>query len=325
MKANNIISIITAVLCLNCCYFNSAEHIFDRAKYEAALSTYGISANKGDKVYTDGKSYYIDVRMCRYDKPIRTQYDAFTQNGTNDNEKRVSRVIMRTAEIPEDFAMYLMGKASTPKSPSYMKLAKSKVKNKCQSYPIVKTPEVVDVFFQYRSPGALGYYALGTLDWLCVDLPITCVENALAIPCYTLGAVMGGLGNGLGKMGHAFNESAARMNAQNRNIRATTTNVIPSTNYGYVPPSQPARSNYSIPVVQSHGYAPPLQTQTDVTPVSTPSYTQTANMTLQDLEARRQFNQEMNELFERDLEERRENFKSMMNLIDTESSPKYIP
>ena len=35
--------------------------------------------------------------------------------------------------------------------------------------------------WQHRSSAAPWLYAAGVLDWLCVDLPITCVENALLI------------------------------------------------------------------------------------------------------------------------------------------------
>lgn len=328
MKANNIISVLIAACCLNSCYFNSAGHIFDRAEYAAALSTYGIEANKGGKVYTDGNSYYIDVRMCRYDKPIRTQYDAFEQKSKQDEDKRVSRVVMRTAEIPEDFAKYLMGKASSPKRPSYMKLAKSSVKKKCEAYPIVKTPEIVDEFFQYKSPGAVGYYTLGVLDWLCVDLPITCVENALAIPCYTLGAFLGGLGEGLGKMGHAFNESAARINTYNRNTYTVTPQNsygTPINNFRYAPPLQ--TPSYSAPVTSSAGYAPPLQSSTSYNSsnVPTSSYSSGRNVTMEQLESQRQLNAHFREINEENLRIRKESFNRIMNSINRDSSIKYVP
>lgn len=65
MKKLKMICLGLMLTGLNSCYFNSAGHIFDRAEYAAALSTYGIKAHDGGMVYTDGQSYYIDVRMCR--------------------------------------------------------------------------------------------------------------------------------------------------------------------------------------------------------------------------------------------------------------------
>lgn len=35
--------------------------------------------------------------------------------------------------------------------------------------------------YKHTSSAAALWYTLGVFDWLCVDLPITCVENSLAL------------------------------------------------------------------------------------------------------------------------------------------------
>lgn len=330
---------------LNSCYFNSAGHIFDKAAYDAILITSELKADSGDVVYANGGKYYIDVIMGRYDKPVKTQYDALEQKNDNDSQKVLSRTRRQLVEIPEDFAMYLMGRSKAPKTPSYMSPVKNNLKEKCLTYPIKNTPESAAAYFRYRSPGAFAYYTLGVLDWLCVDLPITSVENAIAIPCYTLMGVMGGLGNsldhagrGLAKMGNSLNSSASRMN---NNYANSSYNIQTPTVYQYVEsvqesapvyqyaePIQQSTPTYAAQTEPSYDWVPPVRTET---PVSTTFNPPTAldtipslpgKVTPESLEIQRQMLQQrremmefQNELFEENLRERRESFNSMMDII----------
>lgn len=200
--------ILAAVaLVLNSCYFNSAGHLFDKASYNAVATTIGV--DKGQMMYTDGQECYIDVPLFRYDKKVTTQYSVFKEKDAASAEKVLTPKGIRTVKIPGDFAMYLVGEASSPRKPDYMIPVSDSVKRDCAAIPIVRKPQEHRVEFRYRSPGAWGYYTLGVLDWLCVDLPVTCVENSLAITGCTLAGVLGGLGKGLSNAGAAASASAA--------------------------------------------------------------------------------------------------------------------
>ena len=158
---------------------NTAGHIFDKAKYDAIVSTDNIKGKGGHLVYSDGDNHYIVVSRYRYDVPVTTQYNAFA-GATKKSKKRTFKGTS-VVKIPENYARYLTGKAQTPKKPEFMHPVSDGVLKKCSTTkPIVRTPLLCEHEFQYTSPGAIGYYTLGVLDWLCVDLPVSCVESTLA-------------------------------------------------------------------------------------------------------------------------------------------------
>lgn len=169
---------LTAAMLSNC-YFNSAGHIFDKASYDALTSTADI--RPGDLLYCDGGRYYVELPRYRWDYPVRTQYSAF-----DDEEERKKTLTKKNdyelVEIPEDYAMYLIGKRNQPTTPSFMNRVGNNaeaIKKRSQTYKIARTPKETLCHFHYNSPSSFGWYTLGVLDWLCVDLPITCTENAL--------------------------------------------------------------------------------------------------------------------------------------------------
>lgn len=204
------------------CYFNSAQHIFDKASYDAIVTTYGVSKDSGHVVYFDGSSYYLDAPRYRQAKPIKTQYNALEEKQPTEDlivsEYRGTTVV----EIPEDFAMYLMGKNKTASTPQYLKRVNRDVLKNCRTFPIVNTPKEYGESFRYHSSGAAFYYTMGVLDWLCVDLPITCIENTLLIPygaLYAVGEVAGAAGEGL-------NEASAELASLNASMEAEQQNRL---------------------------------------------------------------------------------------------------
>ncbi len=169
---------LTAAMLSNC-YFNSAGHIFDKASYDALTSTADI--RPGDLLYCDSGRYYVELPRYRWDYPVRTQYSAL-----EDEEDRKKTLTKKSdyelVEIPEDYAMYLIGKRNQPTTPSFMNRVGNNaeaIKKRSQTYKIARTPKETLCHFHYNSPSSFGWYTLGVLDWLCVDLPITCTENAL--------------------------------------------------------------------------------------------------------------------------------------------------
>ncbi len=171
----------TALLCLlNSCYFNSAGHIFDKASHDAAVDMADLKPNS--TVYADGSKYYVELPRYRAGKPVRTQYSVGEQKQLQDKLRKTNDTTM--VEIPRDFAMYLTGKHSGNAVPTYVRRATESpadIKQRSSTLTTTIAPKAYRFDFRHTSPAAAGWYTLGVLDWLCVDLPITCVENSLAI------------------------------------------------------------------------------------------------------------------------------------------------
>lgn len=172
-------ALVLSAALLSSCYFNSAGHIFDKASYNAVTNTADI--RPGHTLYVDEGCYYVELPRYRYDVPIRTQYSVFKDAP---ERKKVLRKKndSELMQIPEDYAMYLIGKRSQPTTPSFMKRVTSGaevIKKRAKTYQIARSPQETLSHFRYDSPSSFGWYCLGVLDWLCVDLPVTCTENAL--------------------------------------------------------------------------------------------------------------------------------------------------
>ncbi len=167
---------------LNSCYFNSAGHLFEKASYHAAADMADLKP--GSNIYTDGQNYYVELPRYRAGKPVRTQMAAFGQEQVSAKLVKEPEGESVVVSIPADYAMYLAGKSKSPSEPSFMVRVKEDIediKGRCQSIPAVRTPKESRCYFTYTSPAAAGWYTLGVLDWLCVDLPVTCVENSLML------------------------------------------------------------------------------------------------------------------------------------------------
>ncbi len=168
-------------LLLNSCYFNSAGHIFDNASHTSAVFASDIEI--GDYVYRweSNQNHYVELPRYRYDTPIITQYPDDDQ-GSNSRELTALKGETVMVRIPVEFANYLTGELWGTTTPSYMEPEdlSSTFKSRATQIPIVRKPEEYRHVFTYTSPNAAGWYMLGILDWLCIDLPITCLENCMA-------------------------------------------------------------------------------------------------------------------------------------------------
>ena len=182
---------VVASLGLSSCYFNSAGHLFGKAGYKAQAKS--EDAKPGQYVYTDGSKYYVDLPRYRVGKPIKTQYSV----GEKDKRTEEIRATGDTDvfEIPADFAMYLTGQRQTPTTPSSMTKVDGSVitSTATTKLPIVLPGGSSSVDYKYSSGAAAWWYTAGIFDWLCIDLPITCVENSLVIggaACLGVGALL---------------------------------------------------------------------------------------------------------------------------------------
>ncbi len=180
---------LCSMLSLSSCYFNSAGHIFDEAYHGSAVFASDIEV--GDTVYRweSDQTYYVELPRYRYDTPIITQYPDDDQKSS---EKKLTRLKgeWELVRIPEDFAMYLTGQSGGPSAPSYMQpeSLRSDFKQLATGFRVVRTPSEYMHTYTYESPNAVGWYMLGILDWLCIDLPMTCMENSLAATIAVVGA-----------------------------------------------------------------------------------------------------------------------------------------
>lgn len=171
---------IVAALCMlvNSCYFNSAGHLFSKVGYKASANS--ADAQAGRYVYQYGGEYYVELPRYRQGKPVLTQYSAFERDTRVEGPQTTGDVSM--FRIPADFAKYLMGKSKYPSKPSYMIPVYNVAQIKSgAAKPIVRNGADSQHEFAYISPNAIWWYTAGAFDWLCVDLPMTLIENSLAI------------------------------------------------------------------------------------------------------------------------------------------------
>lgn len=193
-KYTLVLSGLAFTVALNSCYFNSAGKIVDKASYKALSTTSDIAQNQ--LIYCKGGQYYIELPRYRNEKPAKLHYSI-----TDDEDKtKYTPTLVRNAKdmfrIPQDFALYLAGKAKGPKTPSEMVLQQDgeEIKKSADStMKIVRTADKYSLEHKYRSPNAPWLWTAAVFDWLCVDLPITLVENSLVISgmaAYTAFAVL---------------------------------------------------------------------------------------------------------------------------------------
>jgi len=176
-----------AIACFACllssCYFNSAGHIFDNASYRAVNDMADLKP--GDHVYSDGSNYYVELPRYRFGKKVRTQMSVFGK--ANFAARTPIKGETDMVQIPADYAAYLTGRSGS--LPQSITLAGAGDAEKVKSsglttQTVVKTATLGDQglrYFNHQSPNSAWWYTLGAFDWLCVDLPMTCLENSLMI------------------------------------------------------------------------------------------------------------------------------------------------
>ncbi len=181
-KCTLVLAGLALAMGLNSCYFNSAGKIVDKASYKALSTTADIAQHQ--LIYCKNGQYYIELPRYRNEKPVKLHYSITDEK---DKTPFTPTLVPNTRDmfrIPRDFAMYLAGKAKGPKRPSEMVFQRDgeEIKNSADStMKIVRTADKYNLEHKYRSPNAPWLWTAAVFDWLCVDLPVTCVENGLAI------------------------------------------------------------------------------------------------------------------------------------------------
>ena len=185
MKMASRIIPVVLMLALNSCYFNSTGHIFDAASHNAAVKLSDVQV--GQTVYSDGTDYYTYLPRYRYDTKVVTQYSAGGLRDSDGRKVLTNEQDQQFVKISPDLANYMRGVGSTPPV-GIVDAADESLKDICTtSFTTTRSiPDSTPREYRYRSPSAPWLYTAGVFNWLCVDLPITCVENSLAIPCTLL-------------------------------------------------------------------------------------------------------------------------------------------
>ena len=173
------VSGLLLVALLNSCYFNSTGRLLDKARYEARVNTADLKTAPNPVVYTDGTEYYIELPRYRYGIPVRLQYTPSEQSQEPVSEKRG----MGLFRIPADFAQYLTGQGKGPQEPLFLEEVPNAdlLKKQCRTVPVVKPAGDKMVTYTYESPNAGLIRVAAPFNWLLVDLPVTVLENGVAI------------------------------------------------------------------------------------------------------------------------------------------------
>jgi ankyrin repeat protein len=183
MKGTNKKRVVKVVfpmlaLALNSCYFNSSGHIFDAASHNAAVRP--SDAKAGHKLWYDGHSYYTYLPRYRYDEKVVTQYSV---GGVDDSDGKKHLTLTddkQFVKLSPSLADYMLGKSQDSSGCAYP--ADADIADTCSTGYSV-TQSVTDdrlCEFKYTSGAAPLWYTLGALNVVCVDIPVTCVENSLA-------------------------------------------------------------------------------------------------------------------------------------------------
>lgn len=233
--------ILPALVCSGC-YFNSAGHIFRKASYDAQINTHSLQ----DFLYYDGKDYYAEFYQYRVGEKVITQYSALKKGQKKEYEYIPSGCVL--CRLPHDLASYLItgrGNSELMKLDLVEKNAQE-LKDKCTRIPITRKPKKAVLLYKYKSPNAFWYYLAGSFDWLCVDLPITCLENSLAIVLVPTGALLEGFAKGL-----QTPQSNLPNGIQN------TAPQMPTVGSGIMPTNMQTPANLQMPMISPDTWLSP--------------------------------------------------------------------
>lgn len=175
---------------LSSCYSNTSGMIFDKTSYNAGVKASDIKS--GQTIYTDGKNYYTYVPRYRYDMPSYlvnfvgsyrnpdiTPEDNKIYVVKKSHEPEISEQGTQLVQLQPDYARYLMGKGPAPAA-STLTAVDNDVLHKCidREYTTMTGSDTTLQQFNYSSPNAFWLYTAGVFDFLCVDIPLTCIGNA---------------------------------------------------------------------------------------------------------------------------------------------------
>lgn len=178
MKIKHFMMMVACCVALSSCYFNSAGHIVNAGSYTAKVKTDKIQP--GQVVYQKDGRYYAELARYRNDEKVITQY-CFHED--KQREMDYSYQGKQLCEIPADYAQYITGQSGASVTPSFLRPVKdeSAITESATKLPIVRVGAYQDKMFEYRSPNLPWLWTAAVFDWLCVDLPVTCVENGLFV------------------------------------------------------------------------------------------------------------------------------------------------
>ncbi len=174
--------LLTAALTLsslNSCYFNSAGYLYDKASHRERITTADLTP--GRYVYYDGLHYYVKLPRYKTGKRVTLQYHPLKPSDKSEQSVQVPGETV-TVRISQALALYLTGQTNAPFTLSrndVQVMQNKKLNGFIYGAITTEAPAILERDYTYTSPNAFGWYTLGTLDWLCVDLPVSCAETAI--------------------------------------------------------------------------------------------------------------------------------------------------
>ena len=184
-KTGKVFLMLGCMAGFNSCYFNSTGHIFDAASHNAAVRLSDLK--QGSAIYSDGVNHYVYLPRYRYDTKVVTQYGVGGKRDSDGKKHLTNEADRQLVKITPEQLQYLKGESSVLNSDKVIPVDED-VKDYCFQTATVNQGVTSARLSEYRyTSGAAPYlYSAGVLNWLCVDLPMTCVENALAVPLFLL-------------------------------------------------------------------------------------------------------------------------------------------
>ena len=166
-----------AALLLNGCMYNSAAFVFDRASHDARAYTAEISP--GEFVYTDGFRYFVELNHYRYDDRLIRQYpDIYADEPITEMSFKGKLAV----EVSPEYARYITGQSAQPVALGrIIGIRSADFPASFARLPITVKPAAEVIDYRYRSANAPWFYALGVLDRLAVDVPVTLIQNFFAV------------------------------------------------------------------------------------------------------------------------------------------------
>lgn len=179
---------LLSLILLNSCYFNSAGHLVHAASYNHAVEMAELKRD-GGCVYTDGKYDYAELTCYRVETPVITQYCVLFPE--TPKKPSLTPVGKRMYRISPALAAYLTGKSAICvdcSAPDPVSESRASIAARCTSAPILRSAAPARHEYSHMSPAACLLYPAACLDWLCVDVPVSCAENILFIGGFASGA-----------------------------------------------------------------------------------------------------------------------------------------
>ena len=187
MKILSFLLPVVALFCLNSCVSNITGGVMSHFEYKACVNAKDVMIT-GNLILKDSK-YYMVLPQYRAEGEPSDFYDVF---GLVTKRKPAMRPTGREemVQIPDDYAAYLLGKASGPKVPSSLTritTVDDAFRAGCEIVPVVNKPDDYRYVFAYKNESLTAWNKTTKVGGsLCLDFFISIFSTAIYIPTLPL-------------------------------------------------------------------------------------------------------------------------------------------